>query len=399
MLSNPNQSTPISDALSQGVQNPTMPANQPNTPAVQSTPQVAQPSQASQPVQPQAKPAGSLFRQLLAGALQGMAAGFQGESLDEAQQRQAQTKLINQQTANAQQQGQFAAQQQPFNLENWQLRNQLAQAQIQAIPDSRERDRAAGAYDLARTAELATVIHTMPQAQAEAQLTKLDDFTSKALDAGSTYIPADTARGFSADQAGSYSAATTLLQRLLNQQGAQGKGKAGFSYLIGSVPSPNGRQFGVLEVPNKSTTAGLLSEPMTVNLGDKRFFTFPAGTPRSTVVRSQFDYLVGSIARDHADAQKKTADQIGALKENIASLRSKAAIDPKAAGQIQALQTQLNRLVGLPDNANMPDFASLVKPQQSNSVQVQIPGAAPGTIPRASLQQFMKDHPNAKVIE
>src|SRR6185437_7249044 len=92
---------------------------------------------AQQPAQPAPQP-GMLFRRLLAGALDGLSAGLQGESLDEAKLRQAQTQQVQQQTANARQSADIQAKQAPFELQNWQLRNQLTQAQIQAIADSQE---------------------------------------------------------------------------------------------------------------------------------------------------------------------------------------------------------------------------------------------------------------------
>lgn len=351
---------PITDAMVQGAQAPD---------SQQLAPNVQMP--VAQPQNPPTPKPGSLFRQLLAGALEGMGAGLQGESLDEAQQRQAQTKLIQQQTANARQQAQFAAQTQPFDLENYKLRNQLINAQIQAIPYQRERDRASAALDLARGNQIADVIHSMPEQQQEAQLSKLDDFTQKALNAGGEFLQADTSRGFSPDQAGTYGAAQSLLHRMLNQDAAQDKaenekgarnyqGKTSFQFLIGSYPSPNGRQFGVIAIPNRGNTS--LDKPLTVTMDGKRF-TFPAGTPRSTVIGSQWDAFLNSVAFDHAASQKKTADQIDAIRSQISTLLSQAATDPKAASKLTQLHAQYNALVGLPSNASLPDFASLVKSQ------------------------------------
>jgi len=338
----------MSAAVTNPVQQQTIPAN-------------TQPTQPAQPQPTQQPQAGSLFRRLLSGALEGLSAGLQGETLDQAQERDAQTKLLQQQTANAQQQAQFAAQNQPFDLENFRLRNSLVQAQIAAIPDQQERDRAVAAFDLARGQQIASVIHSMSDNQQEAQLEKLDDFTRQSINAGGDFLETSSARGFTPDQAGTYGAAQSLLHRMLNQDSARGKGKTAFSYLIGSYPSPNGRQYGVIAIPNKGTSSDTLDQPLTVTLDGKRF-TFDKGTPRSTVIRSEWDAFLNSVARDHADAQKKTAQQIDAIKSQISTLRSSATTDPKAAGKIAQLQSQYNALVGLPSDANIPDL-SFVKPQ------------------------------------
>lgn len=318
-----------------------------------------------QPAPPQGPSTGatgtqpSLFRRLLLGALSGIAAPAQQAQADIAD-TQARTAALRQETQNAQAQA-------GYDSQRANDQHQLALMQIQSIPDERLRDKAENAYYQTRAAIAAKQLATMPANAQEQSLQDLDSFSRSAVLHGASFYEAGTDAGFTPSQAGTYTAAMTLVQRL-NDRDANSSSGAGFHYFIGSWVGAGGkRQFGAIAVPGANDPGAVSTKPTTITLSDGSRFVFPKGTKNSVIVKAELDTTLKKIDRAHADEVNRRTSQAKALTDSINELSKQkdmaGNIPPAIQSKITVLQNRRAGLLGLAPVVT-PSGASTPAPNQ-----------------------------------